>query len=63
MEIVSGDQYEVLSFIDACNSQQHTPPPQRRSYFGSRTALLARLGTEPSGEKTTCHQVPLPPLW
>ena len=26
MEIVSGDQYEVLSFIDACNSQQHTPP-------------------------------------
>lgn len=46
MEIVSGDQYEVLSFIDACNSQQHNPPTEAvLLWFQNRTPREARYRT------------------
>lgn len=46
MEIVSSDQYEVLSFIDACNSQQHNPPAEAvLIWFQNRTPREARYRT------------------
>ena len=48
MEIVSGDQYEVLSFIDACNSQQYNPSAEAvLLWFQNRTPREARYRTVP----------------